>query len=154
QQHRIMPGQHHHGRAEPHALRAPGKVAQEVERGGELAYSRKVMLDHEHAVIAELLRRQHIIDVLLVAEAVADRPLSGRLGAAEQPELHAILPRPDEADLGSYPPSLAQGHRQDRWNGADHTQFDAETRRTIVWGACIAAVRPHCSEGSMGSFRV
>ena len=55
EQHRVVPGQHHHGGAEPYALRAAGEVAQEIERGGELADAREVVLDHEHAVIAELL---------------------------------------------------------------------------------------------------
>ena len=55
QQHGVVPGQHHHRGAQPYALGAAGKVAQEIERRRELPHAREVVLDHEHAVIAELL---------------------------------------------------------------------------------------------------
>jgi hypothetical protein len=92
EQYRIVPGQHHHRRAETDAFGAAGKIAQEVERGRQLADTREVVLDHEHAVIAEFLGIEHIVDVLPVAEAVSNRACAGRLGPAEQSEFHGLAP--------------------------------------------------------------
>ena len=115
QQHRVVPGQHHHRRAEPYALGAAGKVAQEIERRRELPDAREVVLDHEHAVIAELLGVQHVVDVLGVAEAVSDRPFTRRLGSAEQPELHMLSPlrsaRLAQCDHPYPQPRVAELHR-------------------------------------------
>ena len=55
EQHRIVPGQHHHRGAEPDARGAAGEIAQEIERGRQLPDAGEMVLDHEHAVKAELL---------------------------------------------------------------------------------------------------
>ena len=92
QQHRIVPGQHHHRRAEPNPVGAAGQITQEIEGSRQLPDAGEVVFDHEYAVIAELLGMEHIIDVLAVAEAVSHRPFTGRLGPAEQSELHGRAP--------------------------------------------------------------
>src|SRR5262249_36176572 len=84
--------QHHDGGAEADSLGAAGEVAQEIERRGELSDAGEVVLDHERAVVAELLGIEHVVDVLAVAETVADGTLPRRLGAAEQSEPHWLLP--------------------------------------------------------------
>ena len=70
EQRRIVPGQHHYRRTEAYALRASGKIAQEVERRGELP---------------DALGQQDIVDVLAVAQAVAD---NGGLSRGPSPAVH------------------------------------------------------------------
>ena len=111
QQHRIVPGQHHHRRAQPDPAGAAGQVAQEIERGRQLPDAGEVVLDDKHAVIAELLGMEHIVDVLAVAEAVANRPFASRLGPAEQPELHGLAPiRTGASYRVSSGTCIARGH--------------------------------------------
>src|SRR5204863_4816544 len=88
EQHRIVPRQHHHGGAKPHALRAPRDIAQQVERRRDLAVAGEMMLDHEQALIAKLLGQEHVVDELAVALAVG-AGIAARLGPAEKSELHS-----------------------------------------------------------------
>src|SRR5690242_2031429 len=88
EQDRVVPWQHDNGRAETYALGAPGKIAQEVQRCGELPNAREVVLDHEDAVKTELLCAQDVVDILAVSNAVSGRPLTGRLGSAKQAKFH------------------------------------------------------------------
>src|SRR5262249_104965 len=92
QQHRIVPGQHHHGGAEPHALGSRGKVAQKVQRRGELSNTGEVMLDHEHAVKAEILGTEDVVNILAVPNAISSGPLASRLCPAKQTKLHTSTP--------------------------------------------------------------
>src|SRR5262249_17381422 len=91
EQHRVMPGQHHHGGAKPQALGAAGDEAQKIERRRNLAVAGEMMLDHEQALVAELLRMQNVVDELVVGLAVG-AGFPARLGAAEQTESHRRLP--------------------------------------------------------------
>ena len=88
EQHGIVPRQHHHGSAEPHAAGAAGEIAEQAERGRDLAVAGEMVLDHEQALIAELLGQEHIVDELAVALTVG-AGIAARLGPAEKPELHS-----------------------------------------------------------------
>ncbi len=92
QQHRVVPRHHHHGRSEPDARGARREICQQPQRGGDLASSGEVVLDEIDAVVAELLRLQHVVDVLVVALAVAGRPARAARRAAEDAEPHASAP--------------------------------------------------------------
>src|SRR5262249_47680256 len=85
---------------------ASGKKAQEIERSGKLPDAREVMLDDEHAVIAELFGVEHVVDVLAVAQAVADRPFARGLGSAEQSKLHVVILLPRSSPQDPTPPIL------------------------------------------------
>jgi len=69
QQDRVVPGQHHYGRAEAQSGGAHGKASEQHQRGGDLVPSGEVMLDQEARVKAELLSLD--VEVEIVAEALA-----------------------------------------------------------------------------------
>src|SRR6516225_8508330 len=92
EQYRIVPRQHHHGGTEADFLCASSQIAEEVERSRKLPDAREVVLDYEHAVIAELFGAEHVVDVFAVAQAVSDRPFARGPGSAEQSELHDLIP--------------------------------------------------------------
>ena len=91
QQRRVVPRHHQHGRAEPQLLCLGGEIGEEIQRRRDLAEPGEMVLDQEHAVIAELLGLADVIDVVAVDLAVAR--LVAQLGAraAEQPEPHPAL---------------------------------------------------------------
>ena len=72
----VVPGQHDDGRAKADARGARRKIAEQVERRGDLSDAGEVMLDNENAVKAETLSLEHIVDVALVADAVAGRTVA------------------------------------------------------------------------------
>jgi hypothetical protein len=90
-EHRVVPGQHDDRRPQPDALRAGGKIAEHVQRGGDLADAGEMMLDHEDAMEAELLGLADIGDVVAVALAVAGGPAPRGAGTAEQSEQHRVI---------------------------------------------------------------
>src|SRR5215467_2407789 len=91
EQGRIVPRQYYDGASKADSPRAPCKVAQEIERSRKLPDAGKVVLDHEHAVVAEILGIEHVIDVFAVAQAVSGCPIARGLGSAEQSKLHGII---------------------------------------------------------------
>ena len=90
-QHRVVPRQHHNRGAETDLLGPRGEIAEQVQRGGDLAKAGEMVLDQEHAGEAELFRSDDVPDKFVIAVAVAGRAAAGA-GAAEQSELHAFPP--------------------------------------------------------------
>ena len=89
EQHRVVPGQHHHGGAEPQRLGARREPGQQVEARRDLAEAGEMMLDHEGRVVAQRLGLDVVFDVVAKAlTAVEVGAAALRLGAAEQSEFH------------------------------------------------------------------
>ena len=64
--HRMMPGQHHHHRTEPDALRAAGKVGQILEHVGTHRVVSEVMLDAPQRIEAQRLREVAQMQIIAV----------------------------------------------------------------------------------------
>ena len=91
-QHRIVPGQHHHRGAEADAFGAGGEIAQQRKRGRDLSVAGEMVLDDEDAVEAQPLGGADIVDVLGIAVAVAARAAARRPRPAEKTEPHRPNP--------------------------------------------------------------
>src|SRR5579885_956399 len=95
EQHRIVPGQHHHRGAEPERRGARGERHQQHQGGGGLLPAAEMVLDREARHQAERLGLD--VEIEIVAEALAG--LGGksrriRLGRTEQTETHYAASRP------------------------------------------------------------
>ena len=90
QQHRIVPGQHDDGGAEPQRGGAHGERGLQHQRGGDLVPAGEMMLDQEARTIAERLGLDGVVEI--VAEALPGfraEVLGAGLRRAEDSELHA-----------------------------------------------------------------
>jgi hypothetical protein len=84
EQHRIVPGQHHDGGAEPQRRRPRRHPGEQVEARRDLAEAGEMMLHHEGAVIPERLRLHIVLDEVLEPLGAVDiGPAAFGLGAAE-----------------------------------------------------------------------
>jgi hypothetical protein len=92
QQHGVVPGQGHDGRAQAQRGSASADPGQEIERRGDLAESGEVVLDDERGVVAELLGLDVVVDEVAKARAAVDVGAAAPgLGAAEDPEAHGAV---------------------------------------------------------------
>ena len=91
-QDRIVPGHHHHRRAQPDVAGAGGEIGQHRHRGRDLALAGEMVLDHEKLLEAQAIGFDHIVDEALVALAVLQTDATLCPRAAEQSELHALVP--------------------------------------------------------------
>ena len=106
-QHRIVPGQHDHRRAEADVPGLGRKIRQHGHRGRHLAMTGEVMLDHEELPEAQAVGFDHILDEALVALAVLKTDTAPGSRSAEQSKLHvaslraaSIIRTPDKKTLG------------------------------------------------------
>ena len=89
QQHRIVPGQHHHRGAEPQRGGARGQRHQQHQRGGGLVPAAEMMLDREARMEAERLGLD--VELEIIAETLAGlrtEPWGIGFGRTEQTETH------------------------------------------------------------------
>ena len=90
QQHRIVPGQHDHGGAEPQRGGAHGERGLQHQGGGDLVPAGEMMLDQEARAIAQRLGLDRVVEI--IAEALPGfgaEILGAGLRRAEDSELHS-----------------------------------------------------------------
>src|SRR5204862_7463921 len=90
-QHRVVPGQHDDRGAEADPLGTRRQIAQQVQRGRDLAKAGEMMLDQKDARKDEPLGLDHVIGEMMVSVAVAGRTAT-RPGAAKESEFHYPAP--------------------------------------------------------------
>ena len=97
EQHRIVPGQHHHRTADPQRFGAHRQASEQRERRGNLVPAGEVVLDQKAGAVAQCLGLDVEVEVVVESLAALGRMLAGsRLRGTEQSELHDGLSKTGE----------------------------------------------------------